>query len=1027
MNKHVEIKSFGFPASGLKSLISIQTKDNRLLFYFGKIAFFLLVIIFAFLVVPGQNVSSYFSPGQPTNNYLMNSSAFRQEIVRLEINVVRQGKDPLPLIQVPRLEKDDVLKVHLLDEQVNGMKPDQSNWNWTLVVAYINPARNNEKEKSVSEEIQFRKTGWYKEYSFVVPYDCQPIFFLYSKPNYRSKILNLINKNQEDIRKIGEKTLELSDAYGKIGSFLNELQSIINGRQNGYGGYGGAGNNGSYGNYGSYGNSGTTYGSYGGYGGSYGSYLDFGSGSQGFNVNLLMSQSVEGLARSFNIQLPPSCWQGANSYGGYNSYGVGNQGLSQDLIGRVQCVAKSVRLEDFDMSVSRLLQQGGMIAVAQLTQRYPQLAFWINIAAAALDFIIKLTGKTPLKIVPTVTSNSEAQSTAYPYQNNFAPAQNGGNTANNPSVKISLFAEAPPSDSGFVTAYPLVINKWQANPDPEVISLPTPVLADECLHPGQNLLRSTDLINDWMSDNFTTDFKLVISSQNGFRKEFPLKKNAGLSGWELNLTREDLQSFPKINITLESEVTGKRGFNEIKSPKFNLPIPIGNSWEVETESKKAFSVGGRRKITLKNELGNCKCLETVVYKPSFGGQFIFDVNNKQNPLTFSADGKEVYFDVNTTSFVEGKGQLELRQFGGEVSNLELNLYPSPPKITELKMSRGDQSGIISGEKLEQLKSVMINGKRARITQDDDTQTNNTNSNLNGGYNNPLRTKKLITFEDAAERLISNSVSLTLELEDNRIYPYPEKFGASPARPTIVANSAREVEAVAISKVRPIESPVNKTPVVNKPPVVNKKNSQISLEGLPVFSVKTSEVMVIVQNALTDYDFKIENVQIETRIENSQISSVELPKADFEILDQNKMRLSFSINEQIERLIAGRRLQFRIRDKVRGNSDWYTLQKTFVRTPSNISVKCPAGSKGQCEVSGDGIEYISQISVNGGQSWFPELPATLDVQPKADGRKFAMIPYLANKKLLQIKLGDFPSATGLTVNQNNNQNRTKGRK
>src|SRR6478672_10626471 len=201
---------------------------------------FFLSIIFGFTAAYSQTVyqPNNFIANQPqyNNNYMANSAAFKQEVARMEINVVRAGKDSLPITQVPRLEKNDVLKVRLLEETVNGIRPDQSNFDWTFSVAFINPGRNNDSEQSVSEEIQFRKSGWYKEYSLVVPYDSQPVFFLYTKPKYRAKILSLITKNQEDIRKIGEKTIEISGAYAKIGSFLNELQYVINRSQysNGY-------------------------------------------------------------------------------------------------------------------------------------------------------------------------------------------------------------------------------------------------------------------------------------------------------------------------------------------------------------------------------------------------------------------------------------------------------------------------------------------------------------------------------------------------------------------------------------------------------------------------------------------------------------------------------------------------------------------------------------------------------------------------------------------------------------------------
>jgi len=188
----------------------------------------------------------------------------------------------MSITQVPRLEKNDVLKVKMLDEAVNGMKPDQSNFDWTFLVAYINPGRNSDSENSVSQEIQFRKTGWYNEYTFTVPYDSQPVFFLYPKPKYRAKILNLIAKNQEEIRKIGEKTIEISDAYAKIGSFLSELQYVINRNQ-------------SYGAYGSY----NAYNPYGNY--NYGTTDPNTTTTPSFNLNMFMDQAVERLARSFNI------------------------------------------------------------------------------------------------------------------------------------------------------------------------------------------------------------------------------------------------------------------------------------------------------------------------------------------------------------------------------------------------------------------------------------------------------------------------------------------------------------------------------------------------------------------------------------------------------------------------------------------------------------------------------------------------------------------------------------------------------
>lgn len=81
-----------------------------------------------------------------------------------------------------------------------------------------------------------------------------------------------------------------------------------------------------------------------------------------------------------------------------------------------------------------------------------------------------------------------------------------------------------------------------------------------------------------------------------------------------------------------------------------------------------------------------------------------------------------------------------------------------------------------------------------------------------------------------------------------------------------------------------------------------------------------------------------------------------------------------------------------------------------------SVKCTNGMNNQCELKGEGLDYISQVSTDGGRSWFPQSSgATLQVQPTAEGNLMMMIPMLINQKFLQIKLRDFPNTEGLTVN------------
>ena len=1089
------------------------------------------------------NQPQYYAPQQQNRN-MVTSNVFRQEIARFQITVTREGKEPLPITQVPRVQQGDILKVKLLDEAINGIKLDQSQWDWTFLITFINPSRrlsdtsdrkafdglSGDKTGTVSEEIQFRKKGWYKEYSFTVPYDSQPVFFLYPRPKYRKQLMKVVGSKYEEIRKLGEKTIELAGAYSQINTFLNELQFVLNRNAQQYGF-----------TYNGNATSGSTY-------NPYAPYTTPNPQNNGGNVPVfglpmipMLNHLVEGLAKSFNIQLP-SCWGNGSSYGGnygsYGSTGVYNSGTSaygtyggygnygntpmMDFVNRAQCVAKNVSLEQFDVSVTRMWQQGGVFLVAELQRKYPQIAYWINIAAAAIDFIVKVFQKAPLRIVPTVIQSNEGSLGSYAspvssasYQSNYNQFSSGGNYSPNSGIsgnsqtsnqgKISLFADSQPNEGQFVTAYPIVVHKWQANPDPEIISLYPPVLAEPCLHPGTNVLKSVELSNQLTEDPYSKDFKLVMTSNNGFRKEFPLRKNVGLSGWELNLTAEDMNQIPKIQMTLEAELVGIRGFNEIKSPKFELPIPVGGSWEITPESSKQFTVGGKRTLTIRNTTGNCRCLQRIIYKPSFGGQFVFEPGNPANPnsLQFSSDGKEVSFEVDTTTFQPGPGTIEIKTFGGETAsnqqfsqslqnqfqapnqapgnNISIKLYPAPPIISDVKARRGDKEILLTGDRLNQIQSLTINGKRAIVKgkkseaerggqnlynvqkqaypnqpnqssspnqMGNQTQTSNLPVSLSQNfppqtisqYQNISPNQLIAVFEESNVRITSESILLELILEDNRPLTYPTKFSVGSSRPAIKANEQNEIEGIFLREkeqvlrdevviqnsmviVNGLKGENQKKPVKNQASKIIEQRPQIDLTNYPIVLIDRSEMTLAVQNVLTDYNFRLENLSIETNIESATTNPAQLPLVNFEVLDTNNLRLNFSFNQTTNKYLSGRRLQFRIRDKERGDSDWYTIRQTFVRIPNIESVKCTSQNSANnnpntqntvnsvfCELRGEGLDYIAQVSVDGGRNW----TNTLQVEPTAEGNLLMKIPHLINQKFLQIKLRDYPNTEGLSV-------------
>ncbi len=905
-------------------------------------SYLVLAVVLGVFLTAMPVVGQHYSPNQ---NNGVRQTAFRQEIARLNITVERGGGIPLPIKMVPRVRRGDVIRVRLIDQQINGIRPDESQWDWSLVVAFINPSKNEADDRSVSREINFRRDGWYREHSVKAPYDSQPIFFLYTRQGYRKKIKKLITKNFNEVRKIGEKTIEIADAYAQIGSFLSQLQGVLRQNPDVF-------NN----------NNRNVYGGFYNYGNSYGN--DF-----------MREQLVERLAQSFNIALP-NCWRRGYG-GGYSSY---NNSYSNDFVSRAQCVAQNVRIEDFDLSVSKILQQGGLLAATHLAKKYPSLAHWINIAAIAVDLILKITRKTPLRIYPTIATvrNSHPYNPPNSYLLNNPRGQNQGNRLSIvPPQQLSIYSERSPSASGFVSAFPIVVHKWQAEPDPEVITLATPKLLEPCLHIGRNILKNTDLTYDWLRDPFARDFRLVLSSENGFTKEFGLTKNMGISGWDLMVNPGDARAFPKIKMTLKAQIVATRGFNKIKSPKFEVPIPGGGNWKITEKSKSGFSVGGKRRVVITNTNGDCGCISSVKYKPTFGGEFVFATRANANPIRISEDGSYAWFDIDTSHFEPGNGNLEVYTFGSAGPEvIPITLYGPPPKITKLNVHRGDRHVTVEGKRVKQIRALKINGKPAFRSQEPGSGK---------------QTAAIFTFRDPQHQILSKKVKVELKLEGNRRHIPQKLFPVLPARPTLAAADDREIEA----------------DVLDVPSAKRGQRLGFHLSSYPVAFVNTKKMTLAVKTSLTDYEFRAENISIETRIENGAVDQAQLPETAFEVIDTFNMRIDFTFNSQYNQFLAGRRLQFRIRDRVRGVSDWYTIKQTFIRIPQITSIRC---SKGQCRIVGKGLDYIGQYSVDGGATWQKQG----DVRATSNGSFSVVISGVRNKKLLQIKLRDFPATGGLPL-------------
>jgi hypothetical protein len=173
-----------------------------------------------------------------------------------------------------------------------------------------------------------------------------------------------------------------------------------------------------------------------------------------------------------------------------------------------------------------------------------------------------------------------------------------------------------------------------------------------------------DLRIEWLSDTFTRDFKLILTDNNGWNKEFALRKNLGLNAFEAEISKDDITALPKNNV-FDAKITGKRGFTMIESPIFQIPIANGGNWEA---SVKAGS-NGKNLVTLKRVAGDARCSQNIIYRPSVGQPVIFPITKENSFLKLTEDRNEITFEVDSAT--PASDSIQIQQFGGEMLNVTI--------------------------------------------------------------------------------------------------------------------------------------------------------------------------------------------------------------------------------------------------------------------------------------------------------------------------------------------------------------------
>jgi hypothetical protein len=398
------------------------------------------------------------------------------------------------------------------------------------------------------------------------------------------------------------------------------------------------------------------------------------------------------------------------------------------------------------------------------------------------------------------------------------------------------------------------------------------------------------------------------------------------------------------DLTITGTVRGYWGFDAFEGPTLTLQQIDGKDWKIVGDTP--LFAGQDNHLTLKGD--GTACVQHIA---------LTGKENKDADVTFKPDpGKDVKatldLDISLKKAVPGGYSLAIQQYGdSHTQNVSLTAYTGDIHVSGLKIHKGDNTAILTGEGLKDVVSAQIENQTFMPAEN----------------NNDDRT---VHLEAKAGVSPSDGKDATVKLKDGRTMTV--KISLEDPRPSLALLSFTD-------------KPVQANGAL---PVTLGAKDDAPLNGKLIFVVQTKDVFP-----------RKQTIEVAT-VRGSVHTSLSLADDNLVLQDDHTAIATLDPLKAFGQSAFGK-LQMR---PVAGDGtpgDWTPLG-TLVRTPQITAIHCTTADAPTCIIDGSGLFLVRSFSAVKDFTKPTEVPSGF-----ADNT--FIVPTPADGTTLYLKLRDDPDA------------------